>query len=120
MTWTREHDALIARVAEGLKVIESEYEADWTTWRPGQAVRWKLAYYLYDLSAIARAQEAWRKQDPENRSYQFWSIGPELIAKKASCTMIDAMKGHDCIEPLPEAAARAWATWRSCGGVEWA
>jgi hypothetical protein len=68
MTWTREHDRIIAEKCQGLRVVVDRH-AYWVTddrglWEP-------LPQYCAYLPHTVRAAEAWRKQDEEARS---WSI----------------------------------------------
>ena len=114
--WLRSHDALIAERAEGLALIQSNY----TYWSSAKE-RWQpIPHYLTDLAAIARAQEAWRLQEPKKRRYFMYSpVGPD---DKFDCECHTDLPGDDldCFigEADIEPAARAWATWRACGGVE--
>lgn len=126
--WTREHDALIARVAEGwikaesysVEGAETVYYAYDDYFLPGGTGLNDVVFlpnYLTDLTAIARAQEAWRLQDPSRRWFETTSRvrqGSEACCRMCQLNPHERWRGYDPIE----SAARAWATWRACGGVE--
>lgn len=114
--WTRAHDALIAERAEGAKPIKDckMPERLWK-WRwPDGRVDF-LPTYLTDLAASARAQESWRLQDADLRSYMIESGDEGWISCECRDWKQDDIFTAD--DPI-ESAARAWATWRACGGGE--
>jgi hypothetical protein len=68
MTWSREHDRIIAEKCEGLRVVVDRDGY----WVEGDRVEWQpLPKYREFLPHTVRAAEAWRKQDENARS---WSI----------------------------------------------
>jgi hypothetical protein len=107
--WTRAHDSLIAERAEGLKVFRTASEW-WVETATGHR---PLDHYLTDLAAIARAQESWRLQEPEKRWY-----GVHVHRNGAECFMFWDAEPGPSEDRENERAARAWATWRACGGGE--
>ena len=122
MTWTREHDALIARVAEQRTVLGPDYrtvkEPHWLH-HSGDYYDW-IPNYLTDLTAIARAVEAWKQQSPKLR---WWGIRRESVihgwcrqGKTESMWGEAHVYGEHVGETVAE--AMAWALWRACGGVE--
>ncbi|NBW10798.1 MAG: hypothetical protein EBR82_22500 [Caulobacteraceae bacterium] len=114
MTWTREYDALIARVAEGWEYRDGQPDTcnGHGYWVDSVGDMRGISHYLTDLAAIARAQEAWRLQDADNREYTVTVSRHGIL-----CRMFDVLTCYG-FPAATEAAARAWATWRACGGVE--
>ena len=117
-TWTREHDALIARVAECYDIL-------WVGGtEPHMLTKDRInlgpaPHYLTDLTAIARAQEAWFQQDVLLRMFRVERF-EEFIGHKTLfvCAMIGVNPSEVSATGDTESAARAWATWLACGGVE--
>ncbi len=121
--WTREHDALIARVAEGFAVSPLETRAlpDWhgvggdatDYWRECKGAQLgfiAISAYNTDLAAVVRASEAWRKSDPKG----YWRIdspcnnaGDLFVARFSGCQFADGETA---------AIALAWALYFACGG----
>ncbi len=65
MTWTRAHDAWLARECEGLEVSD-RYGSDWHEIRAGRP--WKpVAHYATDPADCIRAAEAWQVAGPDRR-----------------------------------------------------
>lgn len=139
--WTREHDALIARVAER-KIVEwhrretrhpgicndigSEDFCSKGGPLPWQKGDWTpIASYSTDLAAIARAGEAWRTSDDEaDRTIQVYSPveRPGLLFRAECCENYHDGSNYEWRtfkgEGETEVQARAWALWRACGGDE--
>lgn len=101
-TWTRAHDALIARVAEGL----DEYAGS-ERYAP---------HYLTNLTATARAQEAWRNQSPATRTYTIEAPSGENPMFRVNMYANNEPRAWVHGDDPAEFAARAWALWRACGG----
>jgi hypothetical protein len=79
-----------------------------------------MDHYLTDLTAIARAQEAWRLQDEDKRWYELISAKLMVFSDEiyqAQSIMYTHMGVFTGVADT-ESAARAWALWRACGGVE--
>lgn len=80
MTWTREHDRILAERIEGLKVrrwdelpiAQQHYDYCPEELFIGDSIHDKMAHYNLDPAACLRAAEAWRLQKP-GRSYEFRS-----------------------------------------------
>jgi len=68
MTWTREHDRILAEKCEGWTHVEGGSQ---TAMRDGACVFRFLPSYHQDLVAVVRAAEAWRKQ----RDGRYWRHG---------------------------------------------
>jgi len=122
-TWTREHDAVIARECEGLTV---EFDG-------GRGLRvviksvfsQPVAYYNINLSAIARAGEAWRtKNEDIDRTIQVNSPVERMgLPFRVECSENyrvgenyewRTFKG----EAEDETLARAWALYNAVKGTK--
>ena len=97
MTWTREHDRIIAEKCEGLRVLA--YNGDLFvesvpgTWRP-------LYNYSAYLPDAVRAAEAWRKQ----KEGRYWRLQSEGETDECgTCPQTAA-----CVEPLGIPAGVGW------------
>ena len=107
--WSRQHDALIAERAEGLKVI---WVGSIPFYEDQQWGRILVDHYLTDLAASARAQESWRLQEPEFRSYSVEACGGSVFSECKR--MVDGMMWRYRYESVGiEAPARAWALLRA-------
>lgn len=114
--WSRQHDALIAERAEGLKVTWVPVTCpDWVgpVYYDDQGREKFIDHYLTDLAASARAQEAWRMQEPEKRTISIY-FGPSGV----KCEMHEADKPTHVSHNPKESEARAWATWGACWGIQ--
>lgn len=115
MQWSREHDALIARVAEGL----TQSEVDPGVWTAPARLATYLPSYNTDIAACIRAAEAWRTHRPKiEREWTLSSPSADWPEYSAKC--------EDSTGELQEwfgnadtpAKSLAWALWKACGGVE--
>ncbi len=140
MTWSREHDRVIAEKAEGLETTQSTNGLGVVDYTTRMTLPSAFGYfgntdpvvvvssipdYSTDLAAVFRASEAWRKQDYEDR---IWSItSPESGKYKTVGEEFDKYKwvarftrtGLNVVwhENWP-ASAIAWSLWSACGGEE--
>lgn len=110
--WTRQHDRLIAEVAEGWKDDRkiSGYWVDKTGFR-----HLFPQSYETDSASVLRAYEAWRAKDVENRL-----ISVEIFEDCSHTVKLrDYAKQRGPVgvytEPLFIDALR-WALWQACGG----
>lgn len=120
MTWTREHDAWLARHCEGLDIIPNG--PDYVTFggyysrvseAPEELYK-PISSYFTDPAAAIRASEAWRKKE-SGRWYECRSVftrkdGTEVIAM-AQCFKWEKIVGIGDGE-----AALAKALYRATGG----
>lgn len=122
--WTRDHDALIARVAENGKANRERGmpERLWKYEFP-DGRREYLDIYNANLTSVARAGESWRtSNDDIDRTIQIYSaVDRAGLPFRAECSENyrvgdkyewRTFKG----EGESEVEARAWALWRACGG----
>lgn len=121
VTWSRSHDALIARVAEGLEVtwiecwgpsgrdphVEAKDKRDWMD---------RVADYPSDLPAAIRAAEAWRKQG--ERWYSIEAPSRTCNPEYFHASLYSVGNKPVIITAGTIAEALAWALWLACGGVE--
>ncbi len=132
--WTRAHDALIARVAEGKDVIEVEWiggRKDYgfkSSSFPGPFRHPSQAYSHVDmyenrLESIARAGDAWRVKDEEiDRTITINSA----IARLEEPFTAEFRENYEDGQNYEwrtfkgdgdtESEARAWALYFACGG----
>lgn len=130
--WTRSHDALIARVAEGLEVktwgehVGAEFfrkngdRPQSMLDEPGFATGPRshefdsIAEYKTDIAAGIRAAEAWVAQDRDYRAVNIRIFG------EATVEITDYSSEAGSISEISHliAEALAWALWKACGGVE--
>jgi hypothetical protein len=113
MTWTREHDRVIAEKCEGLRVLEYNgeplVEIVPGTWRP-------LYNYSAYLPDTVRAAEAWRKGDIGMRT---WLIESPHNYQEESHSIVQQGYSPDAVfhgyGPTP-AAALAHALYQAVTG----
>jgi hypothetical protein len=113
MTWTRAHDAWIARECEGLEVLENMHGVDWICFPLNEGFRWRrVSDYNTDPAACIRAAEAWRKKG-EGRTVKIEWDGPDVKAGLG-----DRVGGwHQWFSPSDLCAtALAQALYRATGG----
>ena len=103
MTWTRVHDAWIARECEGWEVLTEGYAYPHCL---VDGVCIPVAAYLTDPAACIRAAEAWAAKDSECRSWKLARAGTLL----GEC-MDD---GHHYIHEGEDGLA--WALYCATGG----
>ena len=137
MMWTREHDALIARIAEGVEILTCEQMCDrlevWSAasrkwyhdqygdaWVKDDKEVWIPLYaYSTDLVAAVRAAEAWCGRHLEDDWY--WSLcSPKYEGWKHEASLIKTSRPKKEFEGLGDtpAAALALAVWDACGGPD--
>ncbi len=134
--WTREHDALIARLAEGWEVYswddiwigldchEVAGMAGYELHRKrhpdeiflDRQARFTVPHYLTDLTAIVRAAEAWRKSAKHNQ----WIIESPVTGDENDSQFVAIVWGvfgesGRVLADTP-AAALARALYRALGG----
>lgn len=109
-SWTRAHDAWIARECEGLEVDYAPTPAApefYACFPPGKQYQWRqVPNYLTDPAAAIRAAEAWAAKDSEYRSWTLARAGTLL----GQC-MDD---GHHYIHEGE--AGLAWSLYDATGG----
>jgi hypothetical protein len=115
--WLREYDALIAERADGRSVFwlpfPGKQDPHWIrVTKDGRDAGWydPIPHYEKDLLSIARAQESWRAQDVDHRSYGV-ETDTDGLGFKAWCIDSDG-KRHIAYAPT-ESAARALALLRA-------
>jgi|GEM_PF-5215036 hypothetical protein len=114
MTWSREHDRIIAEKCEGLRVVVDRDGY----WVEGDRVEWQpLPKYREFLPHTVRAAEAWRKQDENARS---WSInspeyGDTVMRGTAHNGRNPNWRTKHCYDEQP-AAALAHALYQAVTG----
>ena len=99
-TWTRAHDAHIARECEGWTLKE----------RPGYVVNWP--HYNTDPAAAIRAAEAWRKKG------KLRIARLSMHSRGCSSRLYDGLNWLDEGPHTNPAAALAQALYRATGGPE--
>ena len=103
MTWTRVHDAWIARECEGWALIESgDLAGMWK--RPDLTVH-RCPNYNLDPAAAIRAAEAWRKKKPG----RWWVAQSPIDGLNPSPSAADCWDGrkHWASNDLAESLIRA-------------
>ena len=127
MTWTRAHDAHIARECEGLEVANND--AGWFVRGPGGFFR-HADYYSTDPAAAIRAAEAWKVKDQDvDRTIELLA---SVVRMDKPCTVtlaenyrvgdryewrtFEGVAGEKDIHPW--SAALAQALLRATGGPE--
>jgi hypothetical protein len=132
MTWTREHDALIARVAEGaeIRTCDEAMNAHRVT-SPGARKHYRetggnhwyvtpdgesmpVSNYNTDIVACLRAAEAWRKQEPRIRAYEIESPRSEGGAFTGVASSAPDFNLEEAGATAAEALAAA--LYFACGG----
>ncbi len=101
MTWTRAHDAWIAREIEGMQV--------WVMARDGSICDTQdasIPHYNTDLTACIRAAEVWAAKDPE---YRAWTL-----ARAGTLLGQGTDDGHHYIHEGEDGLA--WALYEGTGG----
>lgn len=118
MTWTREHDRIIAEKCEGYTVRNFDGYRREEIDGANQRIAWlPIDDYSTDLPAVVRAAEAWRKQDENARS---WSINsPEYRDTVMRGTVYNGRNPNwrtkHCYDEQP-AAALAHALYQAVTG----
>jgi len=111
MTWTRAHDAHIARECEGLDVRPAGDIGDWWVWSldlPNHPCN----HYLTDPAACIRAAEAWRKKG------KLRIVRLSLHSRGCSARLYDGLNWINEGPHSDPAAALAQALLRATGGPE--
>ena len=117
MTWTREHDRILAARCENLRIMDPTHvehrerggEAGWHDRVP-------LDHYDTDIAACIRAAEAWRKQDSYTRAWGLSVDETEDGGLDSAWTkfLLDGEDRWDRTSGAGEtAAALAWALWEA-------
>ena len=120
-TWTREHDDLIARVAEGgIAQQEKGIPARLWKYKFPDGRREHLPTYSTNLAACFRAAEAYAKQHNAHMNATI-SIGRSGNVK-AEVNMIALgglyIEGETEREPMTPSQALAWALYNAVKGIK--
>ena len=119
-TWTREHDDLIARVAEGgIAQQEKGIPARLWKYKFPDGRREHLPTYSTDLAACFRAAEAWKAIDVDRRGYSTMSASSSQPT--AICwTSPRCLVGEDLYQGQGKepSQALAWALYNAVKGIK--
>jgi len=120
-TWTREHDAVIARECEGLAFDATDYTYESKpSAETGDVVWLPIPHYSTDLAACFRAAEAWRKR--LNVFLQITISTGQSGNTKASVNVVGnrglSIDGETEREPMSPSQALAWALYNAVKGTK--
>ena len=118
MTWTREHDRILAEKCEGFKVrrwdelpiAQQHYDYCPDNLFIGESIHSRLANYNTDIAACIRAAEGWRLQKPdrEYRTRSKHNDEPALAQLFEQGIYVTSQRGdHALAECLYEAVTNA-------------
>lgn len=119
-TWTREHDAVIARECEGTTFDATNYTYESKpSIETGDVVWLPIPSYSTDLAACFRAAEAWKNVDIDRRCYSVTSAGN--AQPTAMCWISPhSLRGEHIYHGHDEemAGALSWALYNAVKGTK--